>query len=117
LLGCISVLLFIFNMYKCITSGTLRDAPIVLRLCRDGSAYFILVLVTLIISTLVSFRPDLILLNAAKNLWISAIFSYAGSNLLLSVRSFAAQRVEFDTMSLMSFAKSRSANALTVECA
>lgn len=40
-----------------------------------------------------------------------------GSNLLLSVRSFAAQRVEFDTMSLMSFAKSRSANALTVECA
>lgn len=104
---CISVLLFIFNMYKCITSGTLRDAPIVLRLCRDGSAYFILLvcslglsfiailtakirvlgkstecthsctdwmlighdgLVTLIISTLVSFKPDLILLNAAKNL-------------------------------------------------
>ncbi|EMD35516.1 hypothetical protein CERSUDRAFT_124806, partial [Gelatoporia subvermispora B] len=97
------VTLFFLNAYKCLSSGSLRETPIVSRLCRDGNIHFLTILVTLIISTVVSFMPNLILGNAAKNAWIPTVFSYSGSNLLLSVRRLAAKRIEFDTLPPISF--------------
>ncbi|OCH86858.1 hypothetical protein OBBRIDRAFT_852531 [Obba rivulosa] len=111
------ILIFGLSAYKCITSGFFRDTPIVSRLCRDGNAHFLTIWypVTLILSTVISFMPELILANAAKNVWISAIFSYSGSNLLLSVRSFVAKRVELDSLPPMSFAERHSVQGFTSE--
>ncbi|KAJ8502285.1 hypothetical protein ONZ51_g96 [Trametes cubensis] len=106
-------LLFCLNTAKCISYGPLDDTPLIYRLFRDGSAYFVIVfgeyarlivrsastssglLAIMIICTVAQFTDNGGLSTVAA-VWISAVLSYSGCHLLLSIRRIAARRRHLD---------------------
>ncbi|KAI0656930.1 hypothetical protein C8Q70DRAFT_1056186 [Cubamyces menziesii] len=88
-------LLFCLNAAKCISYGPLDDTPLIYRLFRDGSAYFVIVFAIMIICTVAQFTDNGGLSTVAA-VWISAVLSYSGCHLLLSIRRIAARRRHLD---------------------
>ncbi|GBE88600.1 hypothetical protein SCP_2000130 [Sparassis crispa] len=89
--------LFALSLYKCAAYRPLREVPILARIVRDGTIYYAFIFVTMSISVVAPYVTDIVLTDVA-NIWISAIFSFSGSHLLLSVRSLAAQRRSLDVL-------------------
>ncbi|KAI0350853.1 hypothetical protein OH77DRAFT_1462968 [Trametes cingulata] len=87
--------LFCLNVAKCISYGPLDHTPLIYRLFRDGSVYFAIAFAFMLVCTISQFL-DFSSLSSVASTWISAVFSYAGCHLLLSVRKVAAQRERLD---------------------
>ncbi|OSD01426.1 hypothetical protein PYCCODRAFT_1436353 [Trametes coccinea BRFM310] len=89
-------LLFCLNTIKCISYGPLdHHTPLIYRLFRDGSVYFAIALAVMLICTIAQFTNNSPL-STVTAVWISAVLSYSGCHLLLSVRSVAARREQLD---------------------
>lgn len=84
-------LLFVLMTIRCLTYGPLRDLPILLCVWRDGTLYYFLILVTLLLCTIAPHVSSIFLADWAA-IWVSAILSYSGSHFLLNIRSLAAER-------------------------
>ncbi|KAI9063757.1 hypothetical protein FKP32DRAFT_1757919 [Trametes sanguinea] len=89
-------LLFCLNTIKCISYGPLdHHTPLIYRLFRDGSVYFAIALAVMLVCTIAQFTNNSPL-STVTAVWISAVLSYSGCHLLLSVRSVAARREQLD---------------------
>ncbi|KAL1946250.1 hypothetical protein VTO73DRAFT_15377 [Trametes versicolor] len=88
-------LLFCLNTAKCISYGRLEQTPLIYRLFRDGSAYFAIAFAFMLVCIVTQFL-DVSWASTATSTWISAVFSYSGCHLLLSVRSVATRRERLD---------------------
>ncbi|CAL1694131.1 unnamed protein product [Somion occarium] len=84
-------LLFVMNTMKCLSYRPLSRTPLVVRLFRDGTIYYALMCVVLLLRTFSQYRSNL-LSNFVTDTFMTAVFSYAGSALMLSIRSLAAER-------------------------
>ncbi|KAI0367647.1 hypothetical protein BV20DRAFT_970196 [Pilatotrama ljubarskyi] len=88
-------LLFCLNAAKCISYGPLDHTPLIYRLFRDGSVYFAIAFAFMLVCTIAQLL-GISSLSSVTATWISAVFSYSGCHLLLSVRKVAAQRERQD---------------------
>ncbi|EPT02205.1 hypothetical protein FOMPIDRAFT_1097576, partial [Fomitopsis schrenkii] len=84
-----AALLFVLMVIKVYSYRPLNELPILLRVLRDGTIYYF---VTNRISVLVSSAS----IPIQSPPWISAILSFSGAHLLLSLRTLAAERVRAD---------------------
>ncbi|RDX47225.1 hypothetical protein OH76DRAFT_1484835 [Lentinus brumalis] len=93
-------LLFALNAIKCISYGPLDHTPLIYRLFRDGSAYYVISVIVMLVCTIAQFFDNA--LTTVALIWVSAILSYSGCHLLLSIRKTAArrQRLETDMLSM-----------------
>ncbi|KAH9847442.1 hypothetical protein C2E23DRAFT_848474 [Lenzites betulinus] len=87
-------LLFGLNTAKCTSYGRM-DTPLIFRLFRDGTAYFAIAFVFMLVCIVSQFLDFPSASNALPT-WLYAVFSYSGCHLLLSVRSVAAERERLD---------------------
>ncbi|KAI0822959.1 hypothetical protein BC628DRAFT_1387007 [Trametes gibbosa] len=88
-------LLFCLNTAKCTSYGRLEHTPLIFRLFRDGSVYFAIAFAFMLVCIICQFL-NVDSVSTALSTWISAVFSYSGCHLLLSVRSVAAKRERLD---------------------
>ncbi|CCM04883.1 uncharacterized protein FIBRA_07078 [Fibroporia radiculosa] len=87
----VPAILFVLMCIKCYSYRPLCDIPMLLRIWRDGAAYYFVIFVTLFICTLSQYvNSEMLAIVAA--IWIGPIYSYSGAHLLLSVRALAAER-------------------------
>ncbi|RPD75465.1 hypothetical protein L226DRAFT_44966 [Lentinus tigrinus ALCF2SS1-7] len=83
-------LIFALNAIKCISYGPLDHTPLIYRLFRDGSAYYVISFIFMLVCTIAQFFKDA--LASVIVVWVSAVLSYSGCHLLLSIRKTAARR-------------------------
>ncbi|KAI0720747.1 hypothetical protein C8T65DRAFT_632673 [Cerioporus squamosus] len=88
-------LLFALNAIKCISYGPLDHTPLIYRLFRDGSAYYIISVIFMLVCTIAQFFDNS--LASVAVIWVSAVLSYSGCHLLLSIRKTAARRQRLET--------------------
>jgi len=88
---------FVLMSMKCFSYRPLCDVPILLCVWRDGTAYFFVILVALLLCTIAPYISSIFLENWAA-IWISAIFSYSGAHLLLNIRALAAERHRLEVL-------------------
>ncbi|KAI0716459.1 hypothetical protein C8Q76DRAFT_724329 [Earliella scabrosa] len=91
-------LLFVLNTIKCISYGPLDHTPLIYRLLRDGSAYYIIIFAVILFTTIAQFIQEALV--TTFSIWLTAIFSYSGCHLLLSIRKAAALRQRMDLTSI-----------------
>ncbi|PIL23556.1 hypothetical protein GSI_14869 [Ganoderma sinense ZZ0214-1] len=92
--------LFLLNIAKCISYAPLDHTPLIYRLFRDGSLYFIITTVFMASCTIAQYLDS----EAASSLvvWMSVVFSYSGCHLLLSLRKIAARRQRLEISQIFS---------------
>ncbi|KAI0631025.1 hypothetical protein C8Q77DRAFT_1130736 [Trametes polyzona] len=93
--------LFCLNAAKCISYGGLDQTPLIYRLFRDGTAYFAIAF-AFMLACIITQLLGVSAASSVMSTWISAVLSYSGCHLLLSVRSVAAQRERLDLTFLCS---------------
>ncbi|KAI0764584.1 hypothetical protein BD413DRAFT_615707 [Trametes elegans] len=89
------MLLFCLNTIKCRSYAPLDHTPLIYCLFRDGIAYFVIAFAFMLVCMVAS-AANVSAVSSVAALWISAVLSYSGCHLLLSVRSVAAQRQQLD---------------------
>jgi len=89
--------LFVLMCIKCYSYRPMWDVPILLCIWRDGTAYYLVILVAILMSTIAPYKSNIFLENWAS-IWISAIFSISGARLLLSVRALSAARRHLEVL-------------------
>ncbi|KAM5536079.1 hypothetical protein V8D89_010178, partial [Ganoderma adspersum] len=92
--------LFLLNVAKCISYAPLDHTPLIYRLFRDGSLYFMITTVFMAGCTIAQYSdsevaPPLVV-------WMSVVFSYSGCHLLLSLRKIAARRQRLEISQIFS---------------
>ncbi|KAI0729862.1 hypothetical protein C8Q72DRAFT_826907 [Fomitopsis betulina] len=88
-------LLFVLMAVKVYSYRPLNELPILLRVLRDGTIYYFVILIALILCTLSPYTANAFL-GVLATVWISAILSFSGAHLLLSLRTLAAERIRAD---------------------
>ncbi|KZT69954.1 hypothetical protein DAEQUDRAFT_233401 [Daedalea quercina L-15889] len=73
----------------------LGELPILLRVLRDGTICYFVILVGFILCTTAPYTSNTFL-AVMVTVWISAILSFSGAHLLLSLRTLAAERSRGD---------------------
>ncbi|KAI0078299.1 hypothetical protein K474DRAFT_1771080 [Panus rudis PR-1116 ss-1] len=84
-------LLFIMNTIKCISLRPLTNTPLIIRVLRDGTIYYMITCAVLLLRTVAQYRPDWISTDISDT-FMTATFSISGSHLMLSIRSLVAAR-------------------------
>ncbi|KAJ3550512.1 hypothetical protein NM688_g5062 [Phlebia brevispora] len=83
--------LFVMNTISCLRYGPIENTPTIERVLRDGTVYFAGIFVVLLLETVGAYFPASGLAEYLEP-WLSAVFSFSGSHLLLSIRRLAAER-------------------------
>ncbi|KAH9939556.1 hypothetical protein B0H21DRAFT_756507 [Amylocystis lapponica] len=85
-------------LVRCFSYRPLWKLHIMHRIALDGTIYYVIIFGAMLVSTFSTNFTNPLLANASS-IWICAIYSFSGTHLLLSVRTFAAQRSESHEMS------------------
>jgi len=88
-------LLFVLMAIKVYWYRPLGQLPILLRVLRDGTIYYLVILVALILCIISPYTSNTSL-GVMVTVWLSAILSFSGTHLLLSLRALAAERERLD---------------------
>ncbi|KAH9836342.1 uncharacterized protein C8Q71DRAFT_761942 [Rhodofomes roseus] len=90
-LASFETLLFVLMAVKVYLYRPLGELPILQRVLRDGTIYYFVILVAFLLCTIGSYTSNTFL-GVMITVWISAILSFSGAHLLLSIRTLAAKR-------------------------
>ncbi|PCH43956.1 hypothetical protein WOLCODRAFT_26334 [Wolfiporia cocos MD-104 SS10] len=83
--------LFVLISVKCFAHRPLREIPILQRIWRDGTIYYLIITAAIAV-VMVSSAVQNTIVAGMSIVWISAILSFSGSHLLLSIRALAEAR-------------------------
>ncbi|THH29748.1 hypothetical protein EUX98_g4436 [Antrodiella citrinella] len=83
------------NAYKCFSYRPLIHTPLIVRVFRDGTLYYLLMCFVLVMRIVSQFHSGALGVNGdIVDTWMTTTFSIAGANLLLSIRKLSAEREE-----------------------